>query len=132
MTRAVLVLNSPAIRERAATWCRNAPPGTRVEYRGPGRNLDQNARMWAMLTDISKQKLHMGRRYSTDAWKVLFMHALGQEVTFLPALDGSTFVPYGQHSSDLSKAEMSDLIELMMKWGAENGVSFNDHAEAAA
>ena len=86
--------------------------------------------MWAMLTDVSKQATHMCRRYTPDEWKVLFLHALGKEMTFLPALDGTTFVPYGQHSSDLGKSEMTALIELIFAWGAEHGITFHDRAEA--
>jgi hypothetical protein len=58
--------------------------------------------------------------------KVLFMHACGRQVQFLPALDGGAFVPYGQSSSDLSVAEMTELLEFMFCWGAENGVVWSD------
>lgn len=118
----MLVLNSKTERERAADWIRRAPPGTRVEFKAAQRSLDQNSRLWAMLSDIAMQKTHAGRRYTTNQWKVLFLHACGREVQFLPALDNSTFLPYGQSSSDLSKAEFSELIEFMFAWGAENSV----------
>lgn len=131
MSRATLILGQPTVREKAATWCRTAPPGTRVEFKQAKRTTDQNAKMWAALTDIAQQATHMGRKYSPDQWKVLFLHALGREVQFIPALDGSTFIPWGQSSSDLSKAEMSDLIELILSWGAQNGVTFTNPAEAA-
>lgn len=126
MTRAVLTLASEAHRNRAKRWLSQAPLGTRVEFRAPRRSIPQNDRMWAMLTDVAAQVTHCGRRYTADAWKVLFMHALGREVQFLPALDGTSFVPYGQSSSELSKQEMSDLIDFIAAWGAENGVVFND------
>ena len=126
MSRALLVLGDKTTRDRAAAWCRNAPSGTRVEFKETKRTLPQNDRMWAMLTDVSKQVTHAGRRYTPDEWKVLFMHALGQQVEFLPSLDGSSFVPYGYHSSDLGKGEMTELIELMFAWGAEHGVVFHD------
>lgn len=81
------------------------------------------------FTDISRQhKLH-GRPYTPDQWKVIFMHACGREVQFLPALDGSGFIPWGQSSSDLSKEEMTALIEFMFAWGAENGTVWSDPAE---
>lgn len=132
MSRALVVINTPADRQRVGTWVAKAPEGTRVEFKAPKRSLEQNDRMWAMLTDIAQQKTHMGRRYTPDQWKVLFMHACGREVQFIPALDGSTFIPWGQSSSDLSKAEMTDLIEFMFAWGAEHGVVFNEPKEAAA
>jgi hypothetical protein len=129
MSRATVVLTGAAARDRVCRWARSAPSGTRVEFKEVKRTLPQNDRMWAMLTDVSKHATHMGRRYTPDEWKVLFLHALGKEMTFLPALDGTTFVPYGQHSSDLGKSEMTALIELIFAWGAEHGVVFHDRAE---
>lgn len=133
MSRALLVLSGDAVRARATAWIAKAPPGTRVEFKAPKRTLDQNSRMWAMLSDIATQAEHCGRKYSPPQWKVLFLHACGREVQFIPALDGSTFLPWGQSSSDLSKQEMTDLIEFMFAWGAEHNIVFNEPvAEAQA
>lgn len=131
MTRATLILSDDSIRAKASHWVAVAPAGTRVEFKKPRRSLPQNDLMWAMLTDVATQKDHCGRRYTPDQWKILFMHACGREVQFLPSLDNSTFIPWGSSSSDLSKEEMSELIEFMQAWGAENGVVFHDRREAA-
>lgn len=130
--RALLVLADDTFRARAIDWIRRAPKDTRVEFKGPKRTLDQNAKLWAMLTDVATQKKHCGRSYTTDQWKVLFMHACGKEVQFLPSLDGSTFIPYGHSSSDLSVDEMRDLIDFIDAWGAQNGVEFTDPNREAA
>lgn len=130
MSRALLTMREIADREKATRWVMAAPVGTRVEFKRPKRTLPQNDLMWAMLTDIAEQKEHAGRKYSPDQWKVLFMHACGREIQFIPALDNSTFLPWGQSSSDLSKQEMTDLIEFMLCWGAENGVRFHDRVAA--
>jgi hypothetical protein len=132
MSRHLLALYGAADRERAARYIAKAPSGTRVEFKAAKRTLPQNDRMWAMLTDIAAQKEHGGRKYTPDEWKVLFMHACGRETQFAPALNGNGFLPLGYRSSDLSKQEMSDLIEFMFAWGAENGVVFHDQHEAAA
>ena len=130
MSRALITVNGKSDRERASAWALKAPTGTRVEFKKPKRTIPQNDRMWAMLTDIASQKEHAGRKYTPDQWKVLFMHACGREVQFIPALDNGTFIPWGQSSSDLSKEEMTDLIEFMLAWGAENGVHFHDQVAA--
>ena len=132
MSRALVIIKNAAERAKAARWIAAAPWGTRVEFKTSKRTHPQNDRMWAMLTDIASQKEHAGRKYTPDQWKCLFMHACGREVQFIPALDNSTFIPWGQRSSDLTKQEMTDLIEFMFKWGAENGVKFNDPTEAEA
>jgi hypothetical protein len=128
MARALLILASDTQRATARRWLEQAPPGSRIEFKGPVRTLPQSAKMWAMLTDVATQKEHCGRRYVADDWKILFMHALGREARFIPALDGHGFIPIGQSSSDLSKEEMSDLIEFMTAWGAEKGVEWTDPA----
>jgi len=126
MSRVTLILNTPATRERAAKWCLHAPRGTRLELKEPKRSLPQNDRMWAMLTDVSRQVTHHGIRYSPDDWKLIFLDALGREVRMAPNLDGTGFVNLGRSSSDLSKAEMTDLIELIFAYGAKHGVEFHD------
>lgn len=131
MSRALLVLKHDADRTLAKRWVDQMPSGSRLEFKKPKRSLPQNDRLWAMLTDIATQKEHCGRRYTPSQWKVLFMHACGREVQFIPALDNTTFIPWGQSSSDLSKEEMTALIEFMFAWGAENGVAFHEPAEAA-
>ena len=79
-----------------------------------------------MLTDIARQVSHHGVKYPPDIWKVLMMQAWGREVKWLPALDGQGVVPLLFSSSDLSKAEMTSLMEFMAAWGAEHGVVFGD------
>lgn len=130
MSRHLIVLNSGADKARAVRYIAQAPFGTRIELKAAKRSLDQNSRLWAMLTDIAAQKEHGGRKYTPDIWKVLFMSACGREVQFAPTLDGTAFLPLGYRSSDLTKQEMSDLIEFMMAWGAENGVEFHDQPPA--
>lgn len=125
-SRATLILVSPEIRQRAAHWAAKLPEGTRIDFKGPKRTLPQNDRFWAMLSDVATQKEHAGRKYTPDQWKILFMHACGREVQFIPSLDNATFIPWGQSSSDLSKAEMTELIEFIHAWGAEHGVLFHD------
>lgn len=39
---------------------------------------------------------------------------------------GSSHFPSGFKSSELSIPEMSDLMEFMSAWGAENGVTFRE------
>ena len=132
MSRALVVCYSQADRRKAADWCMKAPTGTRIEFKASKRTLPQNDRMWSMLTEVATQVTHLGNRYTPDQWKVLFMHACGREVQFLPGLDEKTFIPWGQSSSDLSKEEMSDLIEFIFAWGAEHGVIFHDDEQEAA
>ena len=126
MSRAVLVLANPGIRAKASDWIAKAPPGTRVEFSRPKRSLDQNAKLWACLTDISDQVTWHGQKLFPDDWKLVFMDALNREMRIVPAIDGRGFVNLGRSSSKLSVGEMCDLIELIQAFGAQHSVVFHD------
>lgn len=121
-----ITILSDADRATAVKWCGEVEEGTRIEFKDKQRRNIQNRRMWAMLGDISKQHKHYGRFYADWQWKSLFLYELGREATFMPSLDGNGFLPVGQSSRDLSVKEMSDLIELMFRFGAENNVEWKD------
>lgn len=131
MTRAVLVLANDQVRERAVNWCRKVPVGTRLEFKAPRRSLSQNARLWAMLTDVAKQVPWHGLRLSPDDYKLLFLDALKREVRLVPNLDSNGFVSLGRSSSDLTKEEMGDLFSLIEAFGATHGVIFHDNPQGA-
>lgn len=126
MTRALITLRSAADRNLALRWIADVPAGTRVEFKAPKRSLPQNDRMWAMLTEIAMQLPWHGLKLSTDDWKLIFLDALKREVRNVPNLNGDGFVSLGRSSSDLSKEEMSDLIELIYAFGSQHGVTFKD------
>lgn len=125
MSRAVLVLNTQRDREKAHHWVHTAPKGARLEIKEAKRSTDQNAKMWACLTDIASQVQWHGLKLSPDDWKLIFLDALKREVRMVPNIDGNGFVSLGRSSSDLSKAEMSDLIELIHAFGASHSVKFH-------
>jgi len=130
MTRAVIVLTQDTERQRAAHWVAKLPAGTRIEFKAPKRSLPQNDRMWAMLTDLASQVKWHGLRLTADDWKLIFLDALKREVRMVPNLDGNGFVSLGRSSSDLSKAEMTDLIDLIHAFGANHNVVFHDGVAA--
>jgi len=133
MSRALITVNGSADRERAANLLAKVPAGTRIEFKDAKRTLDQNSRMWAMLTDIASQLPWHGQKLKTSDWKLIFLDALKRELRIVPNIDGTGFVNLGRSSSDLSKSEMSDLMELMSAFGAKHGVMFHDaFSESAA
>lgn len=127
MSRALVVINSASDRQRIASWAMKAPWGCRVEFKEAKRTLDQNAKMWAMLTDVATQVEWYGQKLTPDDWKDVFTASL-RKVRVVPGLDAGTFVPLGMRTSDMSKQEFSDLLELINAFGAEHGVQFNDPA----
>lgn len=87
------------------------------------RSLEQNAKLWAMLTDISRQVEWYGRHLTSTDWKHVFTAALSKQ-DVVPGIDGG-FVVLGKSTSAMSSREMSDLIELMTAFGAERSVRFS-------
>lgn len=133
MSRATVVCRSDADRLRASSWALKAPYGTRIEFKASKRSLPQNDRMWAMLTDVARQLPWHGLKLTPDDWKLVFLDALKREVRMVPNIDGNGFVNLGRSSSDLSKNEMSDLMEIIAAFGAQHGVEFGgDEQEKAA
>ena len=132
MSRALIVIRGPDDRRDAERLIARTQPGDRVEFKRSRRSLPQNARMWAMLTDVSRQLPWHGVKLPPDDWKLIFLDALKREVRTVPALDGRGFVNLGRSSSDLTKEEMADLMELIAAFGAEHGVVFSDPALESA
>jgi hypothetical protein len=120
-----LKLAHDGIRARARTWLDAAPKDMVVQFKEPTRSLDQNAKLWAMLGDVAKQAEHNGNRYTPEVWKALFMSACGHELQLVVGLNGEP-VPMGTSSSNLSVSKMSELIEFISYWCAENGVTLSD------
>lgn len=132
MSRALVTIRGAADRARVATWAAKAPYGTRVEFKATKRTIPQNDRMWAMLTDVSRQVEWHGMKLTPDDWKLMFLDGLKRELRVVPNIDGNGFVNLGRSSSDLSKQEMSDMIELIREFGARHGVTFIDQRGEAA
>ena len=89
------------------------------------RNLEQNAKMWAMLTDIAEQLDWYGQKLSKEDWKDVFTAAL-KRLKVVPGIDGG-FVVIGAHTSKMSIAEMAELIEFAMAFVCQHGVRWKDY-----
>jgi NinB protein len=127
MSKLMIVLNSHHNRKRVIELASNSVDGTRVEFNGPKRSLSQNSKLWSLLSDIVRQKKTIdNQEFESEEWKCIFLQALGREPDILPTLDGTGFFETGHSSSKLSKETMSELIEFITAWGAENGVQWSD------
>lgn len=126
-----VMLSSLGARAQAKRLIEAAPHGSIVNVREAKRTNEQNDLMWALLSDISRAK-PQGRTLAPDLWKCLFMASIGHKVRFEPDLDGEGVVPIGFHSSRLTKAQMSDLIEAIFAFGAVHNVAWSNEERAAA
>ena len=111
-------------RQRALEALQDAPDGYVVTIHEPTRNLEQNAALWAALSDISKQVEWYGQRLTPDEWKDVFTASLKRQKV-VPGLDGG-FVVCGLSTSKMCKSEFSQLLDLAYAFGAEKEVKFHD------
>lgn len=115
-------------RQRAAQACMTSPDGYVVEVKEPTRNLEQNALLWSLLNQISKQVVWYGQKLSSEEWKDVLSASLKQQKV-VPGLEGG-FVVCGQSTSKMSKAVFSELLELAFAFGAQQGVKFEDQDQS--
>lgn len=120
-----VILRGDKQRQLAKQLIDKAPTDAVVRISEPTRNLDQNARMWAMLSDVARAKPE-GRHWTPETWKCAFMHSLGHQVKFCEGLDGSGPFPLGFQSSRLSVKQMADLITVIEEYGSRHGVVWTD------
>jgi hypothetical protein len=125
-----VVLGTQHERAIAKQLIDRAPHNAVVVIRESKRTVDQNDKMWSMISDISRAKPD-GWTHTPETWKCLFMHACGWATQFEMGLNGQPF-PVGFRSSRLTKAEMSDLIEFIYSYGAEKGVVWSEPEARAA
>lgn len=130
MAGQTVILYGPSQRAYAASLIELAPDMAVLNIKEAKRTLSQNDKMWAMLSDISRAK-PQDRVHKTERWKAIFMESLGHEIEYEFDLEGKQF-PIGHSTSNLTKAQMADLIELMYAYGALHGVVWTEPKQDAA
>jgi hypothetical protein len=118
-------------RDHAKRLIDAAPAGHVVKLGAETRRDAQNRKLWPMLADIQQQVPGM-ETYALDDLKLRFLNALGEELRFLPTLEGEGMFPVGLRSSTLTVQQFSGLVELLYAFGAKHGVRWTDPVERAA
>ena len=90
------------------------------------RSLAQNNLMWSCLTDLSTQLQWCGKKMTPEGWKdFITAHIEGQDI--VPNMDGTGFVTIGRgkSTSNMTIAEMTEVIEQCHAFGALQGVKWS-------
>lgn len=101
---------------------RKAPDGYEVRLSEPRRTVDQNRLMWGLLSDLAEQVDWHGQHLTAEEWKDVVTASLKKQRA-VPGIDG-WFVILGARTSRMTKAEMSELVELIYAFGAQQGVEW--------
>ena len=126
MDKQYFCLVNQQVREKAIEAIKTVPEGFLVEVKPKTRTLEQNARLWAMLKDISQQVSWHGRYLSTYEWKHIFSSSL-KKMDVVPNLEGNGFVVLGISTSNMNIKEMIDLQELISAFGVEHNVEWSTY-----
>jgi hypothetical protein len=127
MSRATIIIRGPADRSLIAKWAANVAEGTIVEFKSARRSVDQNALLWARLGEISRGVVWYGQKLTAEDWKDVMTASL-RKARVVPGLDAGSFVPLGMRTSDMTKEEMTALLDLIDAFAAEQGITFEEAA----
>ena len=125
MSRISIFVKDAVDRDRAAQWAMRMPIGATVEFSTDRRSLDQNAKLWAMLSEVAQQVEWYGQKLTSQDWKDVLTASL-RKARVVPGIDAGTFVVLGLHTSKMTKDEFAQLLSLIEAFGAEHGVVFRD------
>ena len=89
------------------------------------RTTDQNAKIWPMFSDISKQVVWFERKHSPEVWKEITSGSFCN-CEFVPNIENTGFVMIGQSTSKFTKVQCSAYIEYLYAFGAEKEVQWSD------
>lgn len=130
MDKVTIRLSNTEAKSRACHIIAQAPTGHVAVIREETRSDRQNRLMWPLIRDLREQLSWMGE-HTPDDVKLQLLNLLSSEMRMLERLDGGGFFPVGQRSSLLTKSQFSDLLEIIFKYGAENGVSWSHRSYEA-
>lgn len=96
------------------------------------RSLEQNSKLHALLSDISKQCEFNGKKRGIDTWKMIMVSAhkiaTGGKAEMVIGLEGEV-INLRESTAQMSVKRLASLIEYVQAWAVENSVKFNDKWE---
>lgn len=127
MSKYVITIRDDITRQRALNIVSQAPFGYDVVVSERQRTLKQNSMLWPLLSTIAEARPKRYKIGTPEQWKCRFLNALGYECLSDIGIDGEPYA-MGLSSSALTVKQFKDLIELIHKFGAENGINLEREA----
>lgn len=125
MDKQIVFLVGNQQKSYAKSLIDSAPEGYVCEIKEKTRTLDQNAKLWPMLQDISRQVCWYDNWLTKEEWKDFFT-ATVRNLKVIPNMEKTGFVAVGCSSSNMGKKMFADMIEIMYAFGAEHGVRWSE------
>lgn len=129
MTQRFILINDQ-IRSNAMQALRMAPDGYAASISEPKRSNDQNAKLHAMLTDLSRSPVKWaGKRRSMEDWKAIMIsgHAVATETSgeVIPGIEGE-FVAIRESSARMSVRRAASLITYLEAFCVTHNVELHE------
>ena len=126
-------LRNEQVRSNSIDFIRKLPTDEKkplvVRIAPMTRTLEQNSKLHAMLSDISKQCEFHGKKRDIDTWKAIFVSAhkiaTGGQAEMAIGLEGEV-INLRESTAQMSVKRLASLITYIEAWGIQNGVHFND------
>lgn len=119
----IFFLSHQQARRSVAQFAADGPEGWRVTFEPPKRGSDINAALHAKLGEIAARVEWAGKRWDIETWKRLLVaawtRANGERTLILPALDGHGVDVVFRRTSEMTQAEVRDLLLFIESWCAE-------------
>lgn len=93
------------------------------------RSDAQNRLLWQRLTELSEGVDWYGQKLTPEEWKDVISASL-REQKVVPGIERGQFVILGQRTSKMTVSEMTEMLDCISAFGAQQGVTFRDEVFA--
>ena len=133
MDKQTFHLRNEQIRTNVINFIRELPTSEDaplvVVIQERSRTLDQNARLHAMLGEVSRQATYLGKKRGIEFWKGLFVSgwqmATDQKPEIVPGLEGE-FINIRESTTRLSVRKLTEVMEYIEAYCGMNDIKLSD------
>lgn len=126
-------LRNEQVRANCQSFIQDLPTDDKkplvVKIQPMTRSLEQNSKLHALLSDISKQCEFNGEKRDIDTWKMIMVSAhkiaTGGKAEMVIGLEGEV-INLRESTAQMSVQRLASLIEYVQSWAVENDVILSD------
>ena len=129
MDKKQFFLRSSQVRLNCIEFIKDLPTDDKKPLVVKIRSLEQNSKLHALLSDISKQCKFNGQKRDIDTWKMIMVSAhkiaTGGKAEMVIGLEGEV-INLRESTAQMSVKRLASLIEYVQSWAVDNDVILSD------
>lgn len=133
MDKQTFFLRNEQVRSNCQAFIQGLPADDKkplvIKIQPMTRSLEQNSKLHALLSDISKQCEFNGEKRDIDTWKMIMVSAhkiaTGGKAEMVIGLEGEV-INLRESTAQMSAQRLASLIEYVQSWAVENDVILSD------